>query len=69
MPISLKLNIGIEILHEHFLKFGFKFENPFIILFAFSIYLVCEYSCKFNEALILQPIFSNLYLRYIILKD
>ena len=28
---------------------------------------VCEYSCEFNEALTLGPVYPNLYFRYIIL--
>ena len=33
-----------------------------------SNYLVLEYSCKFNEALILGPIFLRIDFRYKILK-
>ena len=39
---------------------GFEFKNPFTIVFAFANSLVCEYSFKFNEALILGPICPNL---------
>ena len=51
------------------LDLNLKILLLYYLHFLSSIYLVCEHSCKFNEALILQPIFSNLYLRYIILKD
>ena len=36
--------------------------------FLCSNCVVCEYSCKFNEALISGIICSNLYFRYLILK-
>ena len=56
---------------EHFFKFRYEFENPFIISYLHSLSsscLVCEYSCKFNEASILGPIWSYLYFKCMTLK-
>ena len=64
------LNRSFTVLDKHFPKSGFECKNPFIksYLYLLSLsWLVCEFSCQFNETLILKPIFLNLYSRYKIL--
>lgn len=64
--ISQKVNTGQT--------FGFKFEKHFVILVLYSLSsncLVCELWCKFNEALNLVLLRSDLFFvsRYIIIKS
>ena len=57
-------------LDEHFPKSGFEFKNPFNISSLYllsSNWLLCEFSCKFNETLIIGPISPNVYFRFKIL--